>query len=102
MMFNTSFTKIINLFHTINNSYPIKFLIEKRCVKRLHSCLSSDYLIISNIAKSSCDNCYSTFGDNASLLSHKSNIASTKWREPFNDLLHVCLTYLVVQKLILK
>ena len=42
-----------NLLHTINNCYPIKFILEKRCIKFLHSCLSSDNLVISNVAKSS-------------------------------------------------
>ena len=76
-----------NLLHTINNCYPIEFILEKRCIKFLHSCLSSDNLVISNVAKSSCDNCYSTFGDNVRYFSHKYNIASKKWMEPFTDLL---------------
>ena len=67
-----------NLLHTINNCYPIEFILEKRCIKFLHSCLSSDNLVISNVAKSSCDNCYSTFGDNVRYFSHKYNIASKK------------------------
>ena len=65
-----------NLLHTINNCYPIEFILEKQCTKFLHSCLSSDNLVISNVAKSSCDNCYSTFGDNVRYFSHKYNIAS--------------------------
>ena len=77
----------INLLHTINNCYPIEFILEKRCIKFLHFCLSSDNLVISNVAKSSCDNCYSTFGDNVRYFSHKYNIASKKWMEPFTDLL---------------
>ena len=44
-----------------SNSCPIKFILEERCVKLSHS-LSSVNLIISNIVKSSCDNCYPTFG----------------------------------------
>ena len=76
-----------NLLHTINNCYPIEFILEKRCIKFLHSCLSSDNLVISNVAKSSCDNCYSTFGDDVRYFSHKYNIASKKWMEPFTDLL---------------
>ena len=76
-----------NLLHTINNCYPIEFVFQKRCVKFLHSCLSSDNLIISNVAKYSWDNCYSTFGDNIRYFSHKYNIASKKWMEPFTDLL---------------
>ena len=79
------------LLHTINNCDPIEFILEKRCIKFLHSCLSSDNLVISNVAKSSnCDNCYSTFGDNVRYFSHKYNIASKKWMEPFTDLLQ-CL-----------
>ena len=54
-----------NLLHTINNCYPIEFILEKRCIKFLYSCLSGDNLIISNAAKSSCDNCYFIVGDNA-------------------------------------
>ena len=42
---------------------------------------------LSNVAKSSCDNCYSTFGDNVRYFNHKYNIASKKWMEPFTDLL---------------
>ena len=76
-----------NLLHTIDNCYPIEFILEKRCIKFLHSCLSSDNLVISNVAKSSCDNCYSTFGDNVRYFSNKYNIASKKWMEPFTDLL---------------
>ena len=57
-----------NLLHTINNCYPIEFILEKRCIKILHSCLSSDNLVISNVVKSSCDNWSSTFGDNADIL----------------------------------
>ena len=59
----------------------------KSVVKFLHSCLSNANLVISNVAKSSCDNCYSTFGDNVRYFSHKYNIASKKWMEPFTDLL---------------
>ena len=58
------------------------------CIKFLHSCLSNDNLVISNVAKSSfCDNCYSTFGDNVRYFTHKYSIASKKWVEPFTDLL---------------
>ena len=39
------------------------------------------------VAKSFCDNCDSTFGDNVRYFSHKHNIASKKWMEPFTDLL---------------
>ena len=77
-----------NLLYTINNCYPIDFILEKRCIKSLHSCLSSDNLVISIVAKSSCDNCYSilvTMSD--ILLSHTYNIASKKWMEPFTDIL---------------
>ena len=49
--------------------------------------LSSDNLIIRIVTKSSCDNCYSTFGDNARYFSHKYNIASKKLMELFIDLL---------------
>ena len=52
----------------------------------LNSCLSSDNLVISNVAKSSCDNCCSTFGDDVRYFSHKYSIASKKWMEPFTDL----------------
>ena len=76
-----------NLLHTINNCYPIEFIIEKRCIKFHHSCLSSDNLVISNVAKSSCDNCYSTFGDNVRYFSHKYKVASKKWMELFTELL---------------
>ena len=76
-----------NLLHKVNNCYPIEFILEKRCIKFLHSCLSSDNLVISNVAKSSCDNCYSTFGDNVRYFSHEYNVASKKWMEPFTDLL---------------
>ena len=55
------------------------------------SCLSSDNLVISNVAKSSCDNCYSTFSDNVRYFSHKYNIASKKWIEPCTDLILPCL-----------
>ena len=76
-----------NLLHTINNCHPNEVILEKRCIKFLHSCLSSDNLVISNVAKSSCDNCYSTFSDNIRYFSHKYNIASKMWMEPFTDLL---------------
>ena len=39
-----------NLLHTINNCYPIEFILEKRCIKFPHSCLSSDNLVINNVA----------------------------------------------------
>ena len=65
----------------------IEFILEKWCVKFLHFCLSSHNSIISNVAKSSCDCCYSTFGDNVRYFSHKYNIAAKKWMEPFTDLL---------------
>ena len=35
--------------------------------------------------------CYSTVGDNVRHCSHKSNIASKKWIEPFTGLLPNCL-----------
>ena len=28
-----------NLLHTINNCYPIEFILEKRCINFLHSCI---------------------------------------------------------------
>ena len=74
-------------FITYNNCYPIEFILERRCIKFPHSCSLSDNLIISNVAKSSCDNCYSTFGDNVRYFSHKYNITSKKWMEPLTDLL---------------
>ena len=66
---------------------PFEFLLEECFVKLFYSFLSSHNLIISDIAKSSCDNGYSTCGDNVRHFSHKYNIASTKWKEPFTDLL---------------
>ena len=45
-----------NLLHSINNCYPIEFILEKRCIKLFHSCLSSDNLVISNVVKSSLGN----------------------------------------------
>ena len=66
---------------------PIEFILEECFVKLFYSFLSSDNLIISDIVKSSCDNCYFTFGDDVRHFSHKYNIASTKWKESFNDLL---------------
>ena len=76
-----------NLLHTIYNCYYIEFMLEKHCVQCLYSYLLGGNFIISNIGKSSCDNCYSTFGDNVRCFSHKYNIASKKWMEPFTDLL---------------
>ena len=38
-----------NILHTINKCYPIEFILEKWCIKFLHSCLSSDNLVISNV-----------------------------------------------------
>ena len=67
----------------------------------LHSCLSSDNLVISNVAKSSCDNCYSTFGDNVRYFSHKCNIASKKWMEPFRLLIY-CRVYLTTCTVVLQ
>ena len=57
---------------------PIEFILEDCCVNLFFSFLSSDNLIISDIVKSSCDNGYSTFGDNVRHFSHKCNVASTK------------------------
>ena len=88
--------------HTINNCYPIEFILEKRCIKCLHSCLSSDNLVISNVAKSSCDNCYSTFGDNVRYFSHKYNIASKKWMEPFTDLLPCLFDHMLLSDIYLE
>ena len=48
---------------------------------------TSQDLVISNVAKSSCDNCYSTFGENVRYFSHNYNIAFKKWMESFSDLL---------------
>ena len=45
-------------------SILVILLTSKHGVNFLPSSLSSDNLVISNIAKYSCDNCYSTFGDN--------------------------------------
>ena len=81
LIWKLPFRTHFNLLHTINNSYPIEFILEKRCVNFLHSCLWSDNLTISNITKSSCDNCYSTFGDNVRHFSHKYNIASKNWKD---------------------
>ena len=81
------------LLHTINNCYPLEFILEKRCIKFPHCCLSSDNLVSSNVAKSSCDNCYSTFGDNVRYFSYKYNIASKNWMEPFTHDLLPCLFY---------
>ena len=38
-----------------------------------------------NIAKSLCGKCHSTFGNNVRHFNHKYNIASVKWAEPFTD-----------------
>ena len=86
-MWKLPFRTYCNLLHTINNRYPIEFILKKRCVKFFHLCLLSDNLIISNVAKSYCDNCYSSFCDNVRYFSHKYNIASMNWMEPFTDLL---------------
>ena len=52
LIWKLQFRTHCNLLHTINNCYPIKLILEKRCIKFLHSCLSSDNLVISNFAKS--------------------------------------------------
>ena len=85
-----------NLLHTINNCYPIEFILEKRCINFLLSCLSSDNLIISNVAKSSCDNCYSTLVTMSDIL--VINVILLP-RSGWNHLLiycHVCLTICTV------
>ena len=87
LIWKLSFRTLCNLLHTINICYPIEFILEKQCIKFLHSCLSSDNLIICNVANSSYDNCYSIFGDNVRYFSHKYIIASKKWMELFTDLL---------------
>ena len=69
------------------DGYSCNFILARCRVKFLRSCLSSDNLTISNVAESSCDNCYSIFGDNVRYFSHKCNIASKKWTEPFTYLL---------------
>ena len=72
LIWKLPFSTHCNLLHTINNCYSIEFILENRCIKSLHSCVSSDNLVISNVAKSSCDNCYSNSGDNVRYFSHKS------------------------------
>ena len=52
LIWKLQFRTHCNLLHTINNCYLIKLILEKRCIKFLHSCLSSDNLVISNVAKS--------------------------------------------------
>ena len=52
LIWKLQFRTHCNLLHTINNCYPIKLILEKRCIKFLHSCLYSDNLVISNVAKS--------------------------------------------------
>ena len=88
-----------NLLHTINNCYPIEFIIEKRCIKFLHFCISSHNLVISNVAKSSCDNCYSTFSDNVTYFSHKYILLP---RSRWNYLLNYCLVCLTTCTVILQ
>ena len=51
LIWKLKFRTHCNLLYTINNCYPIKLILEKRCIKFLHSCLSSDNLVISNVAK---------------------------------------------------
>ena len=57
-------------------SILVILLTSKHGVNFLPSSLSSDNLVISNIAKYSCDNCYSTFGDNVKHFRNSDYICS--------------------------
>ena len=76
-----------NLLHTINDTMPIDCIVEKRCLKCIHSCINSDNTIVKNIALSSLDNCYSVIGQNYRYLSVKYNISHKKWLKPLSELL---------------
>ena len=39
LIWKLPFRTYCNLLHTINNCYPIEFILEKRCIKFLHSSL---------------------------------------------------------------
>ena len=52
LIWKLQFRTHCNLLQTINNCYHIELILEERCVKILHSCLSSDNLIVNNVAKS--------------------------------------------------
>ena len=87
LIWSLPFRIYYNLLHTINNRYHIEFFLVKLCVKFFHSCLLSDNLIISNVAKPLCNNCYFSFDDKVRYFSHKYNVASMNWMETFTDLL---------------
>ena len=47
------FTTHCRFLHTINHSLPIDVQLEKRCLKFLHSCLSSSNEVVKSISLSS-------------------------------------------------
>ena len=57
--------------HTINNSLPIDFMLEKRCVKFIWSCINSNNTIVKSVSSLAIMYSYSSLGENYRFLSDK-------------------------------
>ena len=64
---------IVNL-HTINNSLTFDFMLEKRCLKFIWSCINSNNTIVKSVSSSAIMYSYSSLGENYRFLSDKCDI----------------------------
>ena len=71
-----------NLLSSINSSVPIVINLERRCAKRIWSCLNNVNSIVKTIAKSAKYSSVSNFGDNFRYLRYKYKIGNHVWDSP--------------------
>ena len=84
-----------NLMPSINKSWTIEFLIEKKCAKFIWSCSNSHNLIVRNISFAAKISSFSDFGDNYGYLSYKYELGIHVWHLPLCKLFKCFDLYLL-------